>query len=45
MFCNDCGKRISQKEFLENDGLCYDCFEDMIYEAMEEEEEDEPKTD
>ena len=42
MYCSDCGKRINQSEFIENDGLCYDCFEDLISEVLEGDEEDEP---
>jgi len=38
MYCADCGKHISQEEFLENGELCYDCFEDVILEAMEDED-------
>jgi hypothetical protein len=45
MYCADCGKQISQKESLENDSLCFDCFEDTIYEAMEAEDEIETGTD
>lgn len=38
MYCSDCGKRISQGEFVENDGLCIACFEEMIIEVMEDED-------
>ncbi len=40
MYCCDCGRHISQEEYLENDGLCYDCFEELIAEVMDETETD-----
>ncbi len=39
MYCDDCGKRISQEEFVENDGLYIVCFNELIDEVMEEEED------
>lgn len=39
MYCQDCGKRISQEEFVENDGLCIVCFDELIDEVMEDEDD------
>ena len=38
MYCADCGKRISHEEFIENDGLCMVCFDELIDEVMDEDE-------
>ena len=39
MFCDDCGKRISKEEFIENDRLCMVCFDELIDEVMDDETE------
>lgn len=35
--CLDCGKRISQKKFAEQEGLCDKCFTPFLEDASQEE--------
>ena len=40
MFCNDCGRRISQEEYIENGGYCMVCFDELIDEILSDEEDE-----
>ena len=33
--CEECGRKISEREAVENDGLCNECFQAEIDEAID----------